>query len=656
MLRIKNLLVLAYIPAMTAMASGESVFLRKILEYPRLEQPENPQVMIFTESGKDGGREGFRSGGKMEVEHWRQVFEHVGFLSAYSHFKGDGTMSWDFEERDIGVMAAVAAKRRYIGGCAMGHSYPRDINAEVFRKQYAAPIAQHMTHYFHDYEMGFGSVGGKGKYYLLYRTANGSQLASGYSKDFEFGLDKPLEGFHITMDLFLENYVYGGSGSMRLLAFEDEDGERKNDFVISIAKVGEATPLLGYTGYTDIVISDINGTRMIVPFNPDAGRAWCRLDLKGRPAVNNLTEIEVLVDGKPQGRTLINTPRPGIRRLTLGDGEKLAGGRRPCFDDVVISGIKDDQTTLLASYQAETENAQPIRARRVSALDDSSGRGNVLKPLGDRHGWEYQTSDGIERGMLDKSKLYLVDELLSARAKAGLPHPEMIANWRIGEVAGVFKAWDGYGVGLTHPSVVYYHSGTCDKYFRQLYNILKFRYGRELWQDGYPWHHAWIGVFRCYDALTPEQWETFITLAALNGTRWFSMFPAQSNGNLGSRTWPTNSTQIPEYNADCLYAVARAASRFEGGKSPFSETRLTELQVNGDFDGEVIARQHPKTGEIWFSAWRPGKTVDIELPMTADKGTVKNLVTGKFQRIDQGKFKTTAGAVAELFLFQPDVN
>lgn len=98
---------------------NESTLEKQILSKPKVANPEDPFVLVFIEGGCDKCPYGFVTSGAMNVDDWRNVFAHVGHLTAYGAFKPDDSRGWGADGRDLAVRAAQSIGR-FTGGSIMG--------------------------------------------------------------------------------------------------------------------------------------------------------------------------------------------------------------------------------------------------------------------------------------------------------------------------------------------------------------------------------------------------------------------------------------------------------------------------------------------------------------------------------------------------------
>lgn len=635
----KSILLAAGVLCATLAHAGDSAFKQRIMSKPQLKGPDKPFVMVFFEGGEDNNKYGFRSGGDMSIDDWADVLNHVGFLSPYSDFKPGDKVGWNVHRRDIAVRGAIKAGRKYIGGSIMG--CPRnDEQAKHVIKGYADEIGTQITHYFHDYEPHYNSIGGSGNIFE-YDLSKAGIFSTAPSADFNPGVGKAMESFTISFDYLLRNYIFGGS--LQLMNCSD------NNFTIGMQGWGIVISNQGGHGgrnYMTFYGRDRTWVQS-APLNSAQGKAWHHVEITvDGSAKGDMVDVTINIDNAHVSSGQVKRPRAQDWAFNLGQRNQ-AKERQPRFDNIQIKGVVDGKERLIAEYDAET----PIND---GVIKDASGNGHELKFSGKgEYGWVARPQENKrEREMMAYMQKYLVDAILDIRKEKGLPAPELINNWLIGDAKGRFAHMKQ--CGFTNASTASYLYGDIQPDMANFTRILKL--DRHKWnrEEGSKWIQTWTGVFKSSVPLSPEQWQSVMTLSILDGVRWFSVFTAMSDGHLGSNTWkaPQDAVKMAEYNADCLYAQAIAASWFEPYADSLMNSEWVQLPEAGKFPGILQARKNDATKEMWFAAWSVNN-VKQEIKLSATKGAVINMTNGKEHKISDGKFIIDSGNFATPYYFKP---
>lgn len=620
--------------------AGDSAFKQRMMSKPKLQNPDKPFVMVFFEGGEDNNKYGFRSGGNMSADDWAEVLNHVGFLSPYSDFKPGDKRGWAVHGRDIAVKGAIKAGRQYLGGSIMG--CPRnDEEAKEVIKGYADEIGTRITHYFHDYEPHYNSIGGAGNIFE-YDLSKAGIFSTASSPDYNPGIGKAMESFTVSFDFWLQYYIFGGS--MHLMNCSDNNfTSGMQGWGIGIHNQG------GHGGKNYITFFGRDRTSVqSAPLNSTQGKAWHHVEISvDGSAKGDMVDVTINIDNAYVSSGKVKRPRAQDWIFNLGQRANVKE-RKPRFDNIQIKGVVNGKERLIAEYNAET----PIND---GVIKDASGNGHDLKFSGEgEYGWiSRPQEDKRDREMMDYMKKYLVDAILDIRKEKGLPAPELINNWLIGDAKGRFAHMRQ--CGFTHASTATYLYGDIQPDMANITRILKL--DRHKWnrEEGSKWIHTWTGVCKSSKPLSPEQWQSVMALSILDGVRYFSVFTAMSDAHLGSNTWkaPGDAVKMAEFNADCLYAKAQAASWFEPYAASLLNSEWVELPEAAKFPGILQARRNEATKEMWFAAWSADKA-RTEIRMPSAKGRVVNMIDGKSQPLSDGKFILESGNLVVPYYFSAD--
>lgn len=155
--------------------------------------------------------------------------------------------------------------------------------------------------------------------------------------------------------------------------------------------------------------------------------------------------------------------------------------------------------------------------------------------------------------------------------------------------------------------------------------------------DGFRWNSVWLGNVNSMNVVpSPAQWQSLLTIAILDGNRWFILFPQMSNGHFAPMK-TTNLTTMATMNADVVYSLAVAANWFQPTSASLKESVYVPTAVPVD-DPHVSLRLrvNKATGEAWFAAMKVGlqgpSSVTVNLP---GSGTVTDLATGEKTNANQ---------------------
>lgn len=620
-------------------ADSVSQFEQEMLSKPEIAQPEEPFVEIFLDAGCDGCSYGFQTGGVMTIDAWKRIFNHIGYLTAYSTFKPFETQQWQAAQRDIAPSAAQALGR-HSGGVIMGLPGTTS-EIDNVRSAYRTNLGLSMTHFFHDHETEFGTPGGNGLTRLKL-SANGSYLKTINGSDFIPKLESANDSFKISFGLFIGQYIFGGSNY--LLGHYTLDASNKLNSGWAV-KVSNST---GFTGDNYIVFETASGNKVIsMPFNSYIGRTWLDIDIEmQRASVAGSWDVSIGIKnvGVSSGSVQVPTlPDAGSGFVV---GNIINQTRNIEIDDLSISTSSSVGSSIIAEYSFEPPvGFDATETMQVTQVADDSSRSNTLVANDSTGvGIYFSPVTGIEYQLGIKMKQHLVDDILSARQSFGKNSPILITNWLFSDVPGRASAWKS--MGFTHGSLTYYYYGETQNQKTQLATVLHQRVPMELRSetDGDLWGHAWLGnVYNDKGVLSPEDFASLVVLGTLEGYRWFSTFVAMSNGHLALAT--ADKTVQVHTNAETVYAMAKAASWFQSASDGLSNSVYfspkTTLQ---DTDILIRARVNNNTNEMWFagvlasSVFLEGKKI-VDVTMPASTGTVINLATGESTVIESGVYQ-----------------
>jgi hypothetical protein len=129
--------------------------------------------------------------------------------------------------------------------------------------------------------------------------------------------------------------------------------------------------------------------------------------------------------------------------------------------------------------------------------------------------------------------------------------------------------------------------------------------------------------------LAPEEYQSLLSLAVLDGNRYFVVFTGMSEGHLGRQG--LTREEAANVNAAALYVMAKTASWFQGTSPTLEASRYLGDGLLVDASDEVIfrARRNDATGELWFAGVAPGGAQAVRVRLLAPRGTLTNLATGE---------------------------
>jgi len=618
-----------------------SQFEQEMLLKPTIEQPADPFVEIFLDAGCDGCSYGFQTDGDMTVDAWKRLFTHIGYLTAYSVFKPAESEQWKAGGRDI-APAAAQALGRHSGGSIMG--LPDSSNKiDNVRAAYRTELGLGMTHFFHDYEKGFGTPGGDGATRLKL-SANGGYLRTDNGSRFAPLLASAEDAFKVRFGLLIGDYIFGGNNYLLGHYTVGADDKLSGGWVLKIYNSS------GYAGDSRIIFETANGDKVSsVPFNAYIGRTWLDVSLDiHRGSTAGTWEVAINIDGVGTSSGTVRESLPSDAGSGFIVGSLVGQTRDIEIDDLVVSASISGNSSSIAEYYFEpTAGSDAKQATPVTNVSDDSGLGHVLIANQAADGGIYLApTTGIEHERGSKMKQYLVDDILSAREASGESPPQLVTNWQLSDRPGRADAWKSYG--FTHGSAPYYYYGKPQDQKTRIATVLLQRVPMELRAktDAMLWGHAWLGnVHNDRGVLRPEEFGSLVVMGVLEGYRWFSDFVAMSGGHLALKT-ADKSAQV-KTNAEAIYAMAEAASWFQDTSGGLSDS-VYYIHANLTQDNDVLMRSriNNETNEMWFaghlvSSVFPGgrKTVNVSMP--ASNGVVVNLATGESSIIDSGVYQIT---------------
>ena len=631
---------------------NQSVFEKQLLSKPKILSPNDPFVLVFMDGGCDGCPYGFLTSGSMGIDEWKNAFTHVGHLTAYGVFKPDDARRWGADGRDLAVRAAQSIGRS-TGGSIMGVPTTSSALANV-NKAFGEELGLKMSHFFHDDEQFLGTPGGKGNWRIKLAAGQNGVLEGGPSADFSTAKGEKLECFQISFGLFIGEYIFGGSAKLMGSYQRGLLGRLKNGWSISLVNTR------GFLGENHIIFSTSEGETVgSVPFNAYVGQTWLPVTISVNSGTDE-TDIEVGIEifgiGKSVG--LVKRPTYGGAGFTIGDPSGLAHNIH--LDDIQIISLSGKGKELIASYDFEESADKPSGGElAVSRILDRSGKKHdLVANMSLQTAIQYVSTNGIDRALAKQLKSRLVDNLLQTRSFYNISTPQLITNWRLADIPGRSNVWRTQG--FTHGSAVYYFSGAPKDHESRITHILLSRVPMSMraLTDSTSWGHAWLGnVNPAKAALTPNEFRSLVVMAVLEGYRWFSVFTAMSKGHLAPDDYPYQDKA--RTNADVIYAIAQAASWFQGAgnsimRSVYSEPAGLAIPSNIIFRSRI----NPLTKELWFAACSSESISENDLtpilvPLTNMSGTVTNLATGEITKVIDGVFQLHLNQSIHPFHFKP---
>ena len=634
-------------------AYPESVFQKDIMARPAIPQPQDPFVLIFFSGGSDSEPHyGFVTDGHMSRSDWVTVLNHVGYLGPYSIFNLKDSRTWATYGQDVALRAAQAI-RRATGGSVAG--LPKDRHQwHVLRKAYNEALSLRMTHIFHDAEPDLGTPGGGGKYRIEFTPgALSSTLSTPPSKDLAIPPGNGKTSLAISFGACFDLYAFGG----RTVVLSDRDDNnftsQGKGWYIAFHNVGGSNGKNYISFYSD-------GTAHISspPLSYNQARLWNDVRVSVEPAANpRLIKASVSVGGVGMATATLPKPTNGSDRLTLGNSE---GEQRPVsYDNLVITTHRTTGDHIVARYSFEPTGHRPVGGLSVVQVPDVSGNGHDLRITAAvaANAW-YVPTTGIDDSVYRTLQRAGVSELFAARRQHGFPPPLLLTNWRLNDRPGRFAAWKT--AGFTNGSTEYYLPRNLPQNTDKISYILDNDSIRTRWAaaDGSRWNHVWLGQVDNHKVtLTPDEYQTLVVMAVLDGNRWFSVFTEMSDGHLS----PHNASRREKAltNADALYKMAQAASWYQSTSTGLRDSVYTSLQLREDTTNAplVRARINRQTKEMWFAGYQSPDTgpdsgfVNIHLPVR--KGTVINLATLAQFAITSGTYRLPLSSRAVPYYFHP---
>jgi len=638
-----------------AARAGTSTFETEILKFPPIAQPGDPFVTIFFEGGVDNQQYGFRTNGTVNQQDWQVILTHVGYLAPYSIFNPYYTDTWNAFGMDVAVRAAQAIGRQS-GGSIQGAPTTAD---EITRVQgaYADPLSLGMNYFFHDAEGDLGTPGGSGNYRLRVDYSKTGSLAAANSSDFNTQVGGLMESFNLSFEFYEQNFVFGG-GAVLLGCRNGGYGVGGRGWYV---KIWNPT---GFNGQNYIWFgTDDTGGLLSLPFNNQQGELWNKALITVGPATDPaMVTVTIAIDGVGSTSGVIKRPTVFSTGLTIGDGNSPMSERQMDYDNIMLVSTAGGGSTTVASYSFETEQGIPVTTGQpVTRVPDLSGRMHELTPAVAGPMFAYFPTTGIDPAVAAPIQQHLINDLLSIRSANGAPDPILLTNWSLSDRPGRFAAWKPYG--FTNGSTDYYAYRNIQPGFGNINDILHTERTQWAWNDGSNWQHVWWGNVTFGTAgtppittvMTPAQQQTALTLAVLDGNRWFSVFTSMSNGTLADYSAFGDSVQMATVNADVLYALAQAASWFQSTSASLKDSIYVPL-IQGmppDLAPFCRARQNTVTNEFWFAGFSPQGDRLVSIPLPAQAGVVTDLATGAAFIVTDGTFPFTLTGNAQPYYFRP---
>lgn len=658
--------IVLFVMFSTSVKAGPSTFEKIMMSKPAITQPETPFILIFFQTADNTTYFDFKTDGVVNQERWTRILQHTGYIAPYSYFNPKFLTTWSNRGSDIAVIAAQSIGRQS-GGAVM-----TDLsNTSVLNDAYSEPIALGMTHFFDDFEPmmlpDLGAPGGTGSFRLRIDHQQPGSLAAARSPDFyTVNSTDPLSSFTASFDLNQQNYVFGGSSHLFGCRSGGYDGASKGWDVRIINMPG------GYQNSNIYFYSDgynsVKGPQ--IDLSETALWQHIKVNVVPDPRYPGYVEVTITAD-HPNGTTssaVGRVIRPTISALYPADFSIAGDFDTPASRVVDYDNILLTSTTtsaVIAKYRFESDGDPPRVAQANQAVGivlDESGRNHNLQSAGGTapNKYTYFPTNGVDPALSAKVSAALTTSLLTSRRNGGAAPPVLLTNYALSDKPGRFGAWKG--IGFTHGSTDYYLYSDVQIGFANISDVLKTQRTQWAWSDGSDWHHVWWGNVNnsttpINTVMTVSQQKTALTLAVLEGNRWFSIFTSMSNGTLASYADFSNPSRMATVNAEVLYALAQAASWFQStSKSLQNSTYVSVIAgVPSDLAPYCRARYNPTTNEFWFAGFspQPNRTITINLP--SQTGIVTNLATGGQAYIVNGTVQLTLTADAQPYHFEPTV-
>lgn len=642
--------LMAFLVLISGAAHAGSTFEERMLNKPAIAQPQEPFVLIFFHGGGDDTPYGFVVDGTMHQSDWRKVLAHVGYLSPYSIFKPRNTSRWRNHGFDVPVRAAQAMGRP-TGGSIMG--LPSDkAEAHNVLTAYSDPLGLNMTHFFHDDEKDLGIPGGHGKTRLMISAnGHGAYLAGRLAGPPGNDSGVPLGRWTLRFGADFGDYVFGGQTTVMGNDMDHGGGDGRVGWRVMFINTG------GYNGHSNIVFATRGGEYVkSAPLSARQALRWLTVDVTvSADPSPRYDDVRISIDGVGTSSGRIERARYYGGTLFVGDPHGQTRSVR--YDDITLGAPEEEGSTVMARYTFEAAGSG--QGRMPGKVRDVSGRGQDLTAAGDDiHALGLEPTSGIEPGVFRRVRHFLVDALLQSRSAHGRPPPALITNWRLDDEPGRFGQWKA--AGFTNGSTAYYLAGDLPQGESPVEYIL---HGHTLatqwaWQDGSHWTHAWLGQTTVREStLTPKDYRSLVTLAVLDGNRWFSVFTAMSRGRLGQSGLSRREQAV--VNADALYDMATAAGWFQGTAEGLRDSVYVgqDPLVDRLPHGVFRARENESSKELWFAAYRPDgperRRLLLKVKLPSKRGTVTDLATGKRHTVAHGVFEFPVSADTEPYYFSP---
>jgi hypothetical protein len=614
-------------------AAEESTFEATLLAKPAIPNPTEPFVLVFHQSDLDW-HYGLITDGHMDVDAWRFVYQHVGYLAPYALVRLDQREVWRSFHEHLALEAAQSLGRP--SGASVGGVPTTPEQEANLQAAYADPIGLSISHFFNDAEDDLGIPGGTGQWRARDVGDVHARLESAYSRSFDMGVGGAMESFTVSFGVTAGDHVFGGQP--QILEMRCEHG---TSWSVSFVNQG------GYRGTNRFVFETDWGKQLASPaMDRWLGGQWHHVSVSvdGSDGGDRVW-VKLSVEGLGDATQTMSRPKPGTCQLSIGS----SSAKPLSLDDLTITGRVDGRARTLARYTFESLGTDRPAMHRV---EDESGNGHTLKA---GWGFDFFPTSGADPAVYTRLKTYLVDQMLAAREQAGVTRPEVLTNWTLSEERHRLAAYRP--AGFTHGNTVYYlHEppagmGRLESIFADAKTAIMTQWA---WEDGSPWSTVWIGNVHPERAvLGPEEYQSLISLAVLEGNRYFVVFTAMSEGHLGRAG--LRRAEAAKVNAEALYIMAETASWFQGTSSTLRSSRYLGDEPMLEKRNDVIfrARQHDATGELWFAGLATRGPKRARVRLSASRGTLTNLATSEASPVSSSIITIPLDGSADPYYFRP---
>jgi hypothetical protein len=486
----------------------------------------------------------------------------------------------------------------------------------------------------------------------------------------------PMSSFTVNFGVNFGNFPSGGGTRLFGIRTKEPGSTTHGKFdwgsqgwYVSINSNGQAA------GTTIDFLTDFNGSVFTtdqhnwvahstpIPFAQ--GLLWNQVSIAVTTIDSATVNVTFTITGPAPLATITSSstlPRPTVTakaKFTYGSKYDDVQPRYVDIDGIEILGVGNSP---IARYDFESGTL----GARIDTVPDIDGGTTVhtLQSNDTSTRFASVAQNGVDPTLATNLKNFVIDNETNPSRPT---QPKVLTNWGLSDAPGRFLAWQSKG--FTHSDISYYAATNILPYFSNINDVLRTDQLRREDAVGVPaWRHVWWGNYahpcsplsdstcdqwddtahtgtkNLATVMTAAQHQTAMTLAVLDGNRWFSVFTGMSNGTLaaapgvGYRSTDAtyNSTVAPALasaNADDLYAMAQTASWFQSTSTSLANSVVVSpatLATQGVPSDLLPYSRARKSGtEFWFAGFSPAasnRTITLtNLPVTT--GTARNLAT-----------------------------